>query len=180
MKGELFISLVNLPIQHTLTDTTPLAPHELSKPPRHLIQPPPRDNHTGDGIYEADQQREKAAPLFTDEQQDRLDVILEEDARDEERAFGERGRLAGCCVLVREDEVAGGAVRVGRGRRQGAESCVDGAGALGVDRRYDGEEVLVFVVVGFGRRDGFVEGVEDGWVVRAEGKFVDYVREVES
>lgn len=54
-----------------------------------------------------------------------------------------------------------------------------GAGGFGVDGWYDGEEVLVFVVVGFGGGDGFVEGVEDGWVVRAEGEFGNHVGEVE-
>lgn len=54
-----------------------------------------------------------------------------------------------------------------------------GAGGFGVNGWYDGEEVLVFVVVGFSGGDGFVEGVEDGWVVRAEGEFGDHVGEVE-
>lgn len=77
--------------------------------------------------------------------------------------------------MVREDEVlvaAGGGVA--------SEDAVDSAGTLGVDCGNDREEVLVFVVVGFGGGDCFVEGVEDGWVVRAEGEFGDHVREVES
>lgn len=76
--------------------------------------------------------------------------------------------------MVREDEVlvaAGGWVT--------SEDAVGGTGTFGVDGWDDGEEVLVFVVVGFGGGDGFVEGVEDGWVVRAEGEFGDHVREVE-
>lgn len=170
---------MNPAVQHALRKTTPFPSHQLNKPPRDLIQPPASDDHTGDGIHEADKQGEKAAALFADEKQDGLDVVLEEDAGDEEGAFGERGRLAGCCVLVREDEVAVGAVGVGGGWWEGAEGCVDGAGALGVDCGHDGEEVLVFVVVGFGGRDGFVERVEDGWVVWAEGEFVDDVCEVE-
>lgn len=76
--------------------------------------------------------------------------------------------------MVREDDVL---VAVGGG--VASENAVDGAGALGVDGWDDGEEVLVFVVVGFGGGDGFVEGVENAWIVRAEGEFGDHVREVE-
>lgn len=54
------------------------------------------------------------------------------------------------------------------------------ARSLGVDRWNDREEVLEFVVVVFGRRDGFIQWVEDRGVVRTKREFRDHMREVEA
>lgn len=162
-----------LPCQYTFRHTTPPLPNQFNNPPRKLINPTPSNHDSRHGVNQPNQQRQKATPLLTNQQHNRFDVILEVDARHVERVLGNSVGLAGCSVLVREDQVP---VAVGG---VSAEGAVDGAGTLGVNGGDDGEEVLVFVIVGFGGGDGFVEGVEDCGVVRAEGKFGDHVREVE-
>jgi len=65
----------------------------------------------------------------------------------------------------------------------GARVLLEGGGEDGgvgrVDCGDDGEVVLEFEEVGWGRGDGVVEGVREGGVVGAEGEFVDGVGKVE-
>lgn len=164
-------------IQHALRLPGASPTQELTRPAGDLIQPSTRNNDAGDGIHEPNKQGHEGCPLLADHQQDRLDVVLEEDPGDEEGAFGQLVGLGGRGVLVREDEVLVAGVGLLRGRGAGEE--VEGARALGVDGGDDGEEVLELVVVGFGGGDGLVEGVVEGGIVRAEGEFGDHVREVE-
>lgn len=142
-----------------------------------MIQPAAGNKHAGDGVDEANNKTQEASALLVDEQEDGLDVVLDEDAGHEVRVLGNGIGLAGCCVLVGEDHILGvlgmdGAMCGGVG--------VDGVpAAFGVDGRHDGEEILVFVIVVVGGGDCFVEGVEEGGIMRAEGEFGDHVGEVE-
>lgn len=78
-------------------------------------------------------------------------------------------------ILICEDCVA----RLFKGFGWVCGVFFNGVVALCVDCGDDVEEVLEFVVVGFGGCDCFIEGVEEGWVVRAEREFGDHVGEVE-
>lgn len=100
-----------LPRQHTLRDPLPPLP-QLSNPPRKLINPPPSNNNPRHCINQPNNQSQKTAPLLANKQQDRLEVVLEEDPGDVERALGDGLGLAGGSVLVGEDEVV---VAVGAG-----------------------------------------------------------------
>lgn len=141
--------------QNTLTQPPPL-PHKLAHPPRNLINPTTRNKHARNSINHANHQAQKPCPLLADQQQDRLNVILEEDSRDQVGRFGDGSGLAGCRVLVCEDCVAGVA-----GFEGGRVGCVgvEGGAAFCVEGWYDGEEVLEFVVVILAFGDGFVERV---------------------
>lgn len=164
-----------LPSQNTLCSisTSPLL-DQVDNPAGKLINPASRDNHARHGIDEPDHQRQETAAFLADQQQDGLDVILEEDPRHVERTLGDIVRLAGSRVLVGENQVA--VVAVMFDRRRG---CVGVPRSLGVDGWNDRQEVLEFVVVGFGRGDGFVQWIEDRRVVRTEREFRDHMREIE-
>lgn len=165
-----------LPRQHTLSPipAASLPLHQLNNPIGKLVKPTPGNNNPGGRVHQANQQRQETAALLADQQQDGLDVILEEDAGDVERALGDNVGLAGSGVLVGEDEVLVMVVLL-----DGGWGRVGVARAFGIDGWDDREEVLEFVVVGFAGGDGFIERVEDRGVVRAEGEFGDHVREVE-
>lgn len=155
-RNHLFILSLDPPIQNAFHATIPSSIKHLSGPIAQLKQPSTRDENPGDHIDHPHQQGQQTAPLMRDKQQDGLDVVLEEDAGDVDRVLGDRGRLAGGGVLVREDGVAGLAVDAGRV----GGVALHGVAALGVDGGYDVEEVLVAVVVGVGGSDGFVERVQ--------------------
>lgn len=165
-----------LPRQHTLGPIPPSPPplHQVNHPPRKLVNPAPSNNNPRNRVHQPNQQRQEAPALLTNKQQNRLDVILEEDPGHVERVLGDTVGLAGGGVLVREDEVLVVAVLL-----DGGWGRVRVARAFGVDGRDHREEVLEFVVVGLAGRDGFVERVENRGVVRAEGEFGDHVGEVE-
>lgn len=174
----IFDLVVMLSSKHTFRlSSTAFPVHQFPNPAGDLIQPATGDHDTGDGVDEANEQGEEAGTLLADHEQDGLNVILEENAGDEEWAFGEVTGLGGGGVLVGEDEVL--VVAVGELRGRGVGVGVESAVALGVDGWDDGEEVLVLVVVGFGGGDGLIEGVEEGRIVRTEGEFGDHVGEVE-
>lgn len=144
---------------------------DLANPPRNLINPTTSNKHTRNSVDDPDNQSQETTPLLADKQHDRLDVVFEEDSRDKHRRLGDRATLAGCCVLIREDSVPS---------RPGVRSVyVECIFALGIEGRHDGEEVLEFVVVGAALGDGFVQRVEQTWVVRAEGQFSNHMREIE-
>lgn len=84
-------------------------------------------------------------------------------------------RLTGCRILICEDGVA----RFPEGFGWVCGVLFDSVIALSVDCGNDVEEVLKFIVVNFGGCHCFVERVEKGWVVRAEGEFGYHVGEVE-
>lgn len=109
-----------LPRQHTLRNPPPPLP-QLSNPPRKLINPPPSNNNPRHRINQPNNQPQETAPLLADKQQDRLEVVLEEDPGDVERALGDGLGLAGGGVLVGEDEVVATAVGAGLVRCVGVE-----------------------------------------------------------
>lgn len=80
-------------------------PPQLCRPPSHLIKPTTRNNNTGDGIHKPNNQVQEAGALLANEKHDWLNVILEEDARDEVGGFREGVRCRGRGILVCEDEV---------------------------------------------------------------------------
>lgn len=80
-------------------------PPQLRDPTTHLIKPTARNNNTGDGIHKPNYQVQETRALLADEKQDRLNIVLEENARDEVGGFGEGVRCRGRRVLVCEDEV---------------------------------------------------------------------------
>lgn len=173
----------NPPIQHPLppAPAPSSTPKNLLPPPRQLIAPPAPDQHPADHIHHPDHQPQKRHALLPHRQQNRLDVELEEDARD--GAFVHGVRLRGRGVLVRDDGVARAVIRregrrvvrvVGRGGRQWRRG-----GGAGVDGGDDGEVVLEFIEVIVRGGGGAVEGVEEGRVEGTEGEFVDDVGEVE-
>lgn len=169
-----------LPVQNSIRlPPGPPPAYHLHKPPAELIQPATSDHHARDDIDQTDHEAQEAAALLAHEQHDRLDVVLEEDPRDVVRVLGDGVRLAGHGVLVREDDVLVPAHGLQYGGGVGVVFVDDAPFPLGVDGGDDRDEVLVFVVVVFGRGDGLVERVQEGWVVRAEGQFGDHVGEVE-
>lgn len=154
----------------------PPPPHELPDPPGNLINPTTRNQNPRNGINQPNHQAHEPRPLLADQQQDWLNVVLEEDARNHVGTLGDRAGLAGGRVLVCEDGVVGvegvwGGGVDGVGVEGGTAFCVKGW--------YDGEEVLEFVVVVGCFGDGFIERVEETGVVWAEGEFGDHVGEVE-
>lgn len=164
-----------LPRQNTLS-LPPPSPQNLTHPTGNLIKPTSSNEHPRNGIDQPNHQIQEPRPLLADQQQDRLNVILEKDTRNQVRGFGDWTGLAGCRVLVCEDCVAGLAGFEG-GRVEGVG--VEGGAAFCVEGWDDGEEVLEFVVVDLAFGDGFVEGVLEAWVVWAEGELSYHVGEVE-
>lgn len=163
-------------IQNTLRIAPASSPSQhLRRPPSQLIQPTTCDNHARDNIHQPHQQCQKTASLFTHEQQYRLNIVFKEDSRRVVRAFGQRVRLTSRRILIRKDCVARFLERFGWIGGVLFDSIV----SLCVDRGNDVKKVLEFVVVCFSGCDCFVEWVEDGWVVRAEGELGDHVGEVE-
>lgn len=112
-----------------------------------------------DDLY---QKHNQTVTRLLDLEQYGLDIVLEEDARDD--------ALVDLVALLR-DGVLVGEKRVRIVRARGADA-VDG----GDDRH----KVLELVEVGGGDVDGAVEGILKGGVEAAKGELVDDVREVES
>ena len=164
-------------MQHTLTHP-PIQPSPSSKPgiltplPQ-LPAPPTRHNDTTDNIHQPDHQRQQPAPLLRNDQQDRLDVVLDEDAG--HVLLRDLVRLLRDGVLVRPDRVPVVRERVDVGRVGGDEA----RGVGRVHGGHDGEVVLEFHEVLAGGGEGVVERVFEGGDEGAEGEFVDLVREVE-
>lgn len=183
-----------------LAPPQPSARPHLAGPLGQLECPAAGDKDTRDDVDEAHEQAEEAGAALADDEQDRLDVVLEEDAR--HRVRRHLVALRGRGVLVGEDglgvgagERVGGvahdavlvAVRVGRqvqrrrlrdSRRVEAARARDHA-ALGEDGRHDAQVVLVPHEVRLGRVRRLVQRVQQVRVVRAERQLVDVVREVE-
>lgn len=131
-------------------------PSDLSDPTRDLVNPTTGDKNSTNGVDHTDNKRQEPAPLFTDKQQNWLNIILEEDTRNQVWGLGHLFRLASRRVLVREDRVTASA---GGGRRRRTSVCIQGVSALGVESRHDGEEVLVFEVMLVGLGHGFIERI---------------------
>lgn len=199
------------PKQHpTPTTSPPIPPPQphLQHPLPDPIRPRPTDQNPAHDIHQLDDQAQKARPLLRHHQQDRLDIVLEENARDD--ILADIAALAGRRVLVREDaaavgllsasdqfrgrvhvhdfavlaDVGGEVERRGGGDGGGVERAlaVEDAGGAGVDGGDDGEVVLEFVEVRGGGGegvDGVVKGVEEGGIVWTKGKFGDGVGEIE-
>lgn len=154
-------------MQHALAHAPfPPSPH-LAHPPAQLIAPTATDQDPTHDIHQPDAQRQQAALLLGNGEQDGLDVEFEEDAGD--HALADHVGLGGDGVLVRDDGVFV-SVEVGRG---------GGGEGAGVDGGHDGEVILEFEEVERGGVEGAVERVEEGGVEGAEGEFGDDVREVE-
>lgn len=122
------------------------------------------DQHATHHIHNLDDEFEKSIAALLDLQQERLDIVFEEDSR--HAAFVD-------VLVLRRDGV------LVCGEESGARGGREGGWGEGIDGWDDGEEVLEFVEVGGGGGDGAVEGIEKGWVIGSEGKFGDYVAEVE-
>ena len=140
-----------------------------------LVEPAAGDEHAREHVDEPDEQAQEALALVPDEQQDRLDVELEEDARHVALADGPAVLRHG--VLVREDEVVGSQTPPGRRRRRERRDLLRRNGR--VDGRHDRQVVLELVEVLGRGGDGQVERVPEVRVQRPEGELVDDVREVE-
>lgn len=163
-------------MQHALPMSTPPLPApNLSSPSAQLIDPPTANDHTRYNIHQADQEGQEAPAVLLHDQQDRFDIVFEEDSWDAALLGGVGLRCHG--VLVCRD---------GRGGRVGE----DGAGqarcqswkrvlVASEDCRDEREVVLEFVEVFGGGGDCFVERVEERGIVWAEGEFGNHVREVE-
>lgn len=181
IERQLLFSIAERPQHAHALATTPLFPSpDLHAPVEHLPAPATSNHDTTDDINESDEQAEESAPLLCYGQGNRLDVELDEDAGNV--VLGDLVRLRGHGVLVGLDGVGGveyvlgGVVGVAvYGFEEGQEGSV-----VGVDGGHDGEVVLEFVEVVFGRGDGIVEGVDEGGVVGTEGHFLDVVREIEA
>lgn len=149
---------MSLPTQHTLTRPSgsppPLPPHLLT-PITNPVSPMTRHQRTTDDIHDLDEKNQKRIPFLLDVQQNRLNVVLDKDARDD--ALRDFLRLLRDGVLVRDDGFA---------RR-------------GVDGGDDRNKILELVEVGGGDVDGLVERVDEGGEERAEGELGDDVGEVE-
>ena len=159
-----------LPRQNTLR-LPPSLNQELANPTRNLINPATSDKHPRNSVNDTNDQSQKSTPLFTDQQHDRFDVVLEEDARNEHRRFGDRPTLAGRCILVREDGVSS---------RPGLRGvCIECVSALGIQRRHHRKEVLELVIVAFTFSNGLVQRVKQTRVVRTEGELGNHMREIE-
>jgi hypothetical protein len=143
-----------LPSQNTLRLTSPL-PNNLRNPPGDLIKPTTGNQDTGNGINDSKKKSQESRPLLADQQHNRLDIVLEEDTRNQGRRFGDLSALARGRVLVCEDcvaPVAGGVILVRR-------DYIQGTATLGLQSGNDGEEVLEFVVVAVTLGNCFVERV---------------------
>ena len=96
-----------------------------------------RHQGTTNDIHHFNQKHQKAIPFLNNIQQNRLNVVLDKDARDD--ALRDFLGLLGDGVLVRDDGLARG----------------------GVDGGDHGDEVLELVEVGGGEVDGLVERVDE-------------------
>lgn len=119
------------------------------------------DEDAGEDVDDLDEEGEEAVAALLDGQQDGLDVVLEEEARD--HALADLLALLRHGVLVGEDGLGA--------ERAAARDRVHG--------RDHGHEVLELVEVRRGHVDGAVEGVHERGVVGSERELRDDVREVE-
>ena len=120
-----------------------------------------RNKRAAQHIDDLDEEHKDGVSRLLDVQQDGLDVVFEEDARD--GVLADLGALLGDGVLVGEDGL--GAAGAGAAER--------------VDGRHNRHEVLEFVEVVVGAVDGLVEGVDEGGEEGPEGELGDNVGEVE-
>lgn len=147
---------------HASVGSPPLLAPRLPDPVTQGEPPVARHERTAQDIDDLDQEDNEAIARLLDLQKDGLNVVLEEDARND--ALVDLVALLGHGVLVREERV----VAVGAGWR--ADTVHGG---------HDGHEVLEFVEVGRRGVDGTVKRILQGRVEAAEGKLVDDVGEVE-
>lgn len=147
-----------LAAQHTTTTATSplLDSQDIPGPLAERVTPVASNEHTTNHIDDPKHERKNAGPRFLDGQHDRLNVILEEDAR--YVVLVDLLALLRHGVLVREHRAA----------------------AVGVGCRDDGDVVLELVEVGLGGVDGVIEGVDERWVKGAVRQLRDDVRKVES
>lgn len=155
--------------RHTGLPSTP----NISTPRGNLIQPTTRNKHTGNGVDNPNEKRHETRPLLTYYQQDWLNVVLEENARNKHWRLGKRPMLTSRRILVRGDMA--GAMIFGS-ERKGLERTL----TTTVYCRHDREEVLELIVVGITLGDSLVERIHQAGVVMTKREFVDHVGEVES
>lgn len=155
MVSSLFVA------DHSHALLSPPASNDFSDPVAHGEAPVAGDQHTRQHVDDLDQEGEVAVAGLLDRQQNRLDVVLVEDAG--ELALVDLVALLVHGVLVRVDGLRG-AVRV----------------AHSVDGRHHGHEVLELVEGLFGHVDGAVQRVDERRVEGTKRELVDDVGEVES
>lgn len=131
------------------------ATNDLVDPVANREAPVSSDENTADDVDDLDQQADNAVAAFVNCQQDRLDIVLDENSGNPSLVHGLA--LLGYGVLVGKD-----GLRV---------DAVDG----GNDRKI----VLELVEVGLGRVDCAIERVDERGVERTVRKLRDDVRKVE-
>lgn len=143
-RGLLVISI--LATQDTLATAAPSPPAGyFAEPLGQREAPVSSDQHAADDVDEFNAEEEDGVAVLSDGQQDRLNVVLNEHARN--HVLGNAFALFRNGVLVRGDGVVG---------------------TDGVLGRYNREIVLELVEVILGNVKGAVEGVYERWIVRAE------------
>jgi hypothetical protein len=153
MVSSLFVT------NHTHALLSPPASNDFANPLVDGEAPVSGHQHTRQYVDDLDQESEVAVASFLDRQQDRLNVVLEEDAG--EHALVDLVALLVDGVLVRDNGLRG-RVRV----------------TDGVDGRHNRHEVLELVEGVAGHIDGAIERVHERWVKGAKGELVDDVGKV--
>jgi len=134
-----------------------LLPKVLHKQIHQLVDPIAADQDTADDVDDPDEEPEERRAVLGNHKTQRLDVVLEEYARD--TVVGDRPARLRDGVLVREEAPAVGLRVILCGN--------------------DGEEVLKLEEVLLGGGGDIVEGIDQFRVQFAEAEFVDDMREVE-
>ena len=141
---------------HALALNSPAASPDLLEPLAQREAPVASDEDAREHVDDFDGEGQKPVACLLDRQQDRLDVVLEEDSRDVE--LGDLVALLRHGVLVGEDRAR---------RRVGLADRIHGW--------HHRHEVLELVKVRRGLVNGTVERVDEGREVGPEGELVDDV-----
>lgn len=139
---------------NTAVAPAPLA-NDLADPVAQREAPVAGHHDSTEDVDDLDQEGQESVAAFLHTQQDRLNVVLEKDARDL--------MIRDCLAML------GDGILVG----------IDDPAVGKVNGRDYGEIVLEFVKVDNGGVDGTIERVDERWVVRPIRHFRDDVRKVE-
>lgn len=138
--------------QNTLATTAPPSlAHHFSEPLAESEPPVSSNQHTRKHVNELHDKGQESVAVLIHRQQDRFNVVLNEDTGD--------------TILGNGHTLFGDGILVGK----------DGAGADAVSGWHDGNVVLHLVEMVRGNVDGAVERVDERRVVRAKGQFGDDV-----